>query len=130
MAKRDDKEVRAVMEVLEQFIGRQRDYIKALKDRDYDSLLEWPLEMSRFRAIFKRLITALEQKMMTPAVREQLEVLIALTVSQADEIVALGSRRHKEMALSLPRLRRGRSALRGYGNLTVQRPAEFLSSSG
>ncbi len=125
-----DKDVAAVMAVLEQFIGRQRDYITALKGRDYESLLDWPLEMSRFQAIFKRLITALDPKMMIPAVREQLEVLIGLAVSLADEIVVLGSRRHKEMALSLPRLRRGRSALRGYGNLAVQRQAEFLSSSG
>jgi len=124
------KEVAAVMEILEQFVGRQRDYITALKDRDYDSLLDWPLEMGRFQAIFKRLLGALDPEMMIPAVREQLEILIGLTISQADEIAVLGSRRHKELALSLPRLRRGRSVLRGYGNLTVQRPAEFLSSSG
>ncbi len=124
------KEVVAVMEALEQFIGRQRDYITALKDRDYESLLDWPLEMSRFQAIFKRLMIALDPKMMSPAVREPLEVLIMLAVSQADEIAALGSRRHKELALSLPRLRRGRSALRGYGNLTAQRSVGFLSRSG
>ncbi|VAW41728.1 hypothetical protein MNBD_DELTA03-47, partial [hydrothermal vent metagenome] len=124
-----DKEVAAVMEVLEQFIGSQRNYITALKDRNYESLPDWPLEMSRFQAVLKRLFSALDQKM-TQAVREQLEVLIALAVSQADEIAALGSRRHKELALSLPRLRRGKSALRGYGNLAGQRPAEFLSSSG
>ncbi len=129
LAKRG-KEVAAVMEVLEQFIGRQRDYITALKDRDYGSLLDWPLEMNRFQAVFKRLISALDPAMLVPALKEQLEVLIMLAVSQADEIAALGSRRHKELALALPRLRRGRSALRGYGNLTVQRPAEFLSSSG
>ncbi|MFW8602066.1 hypothetical protein ACOHYD_11380 [Desulfobacterota bacterium M19] len=129
MAERGE-EVTAVVEVLEQFIGRQRDYIAALKDRDYGSILDWPLEMSRFQAILKRLISAIDPGMMIPAAREQLKALIELALSQAAEIAVLGGRRHKELALSLPRLRRGRSALRGYGNLTAQRPAEFLSGSG
>ncbi len=125
-----DKDIKAVVEALEQFIGRQRDYITALKNCEYESLLNWPLEISRFQIIFERLMPALGPKMVAVADREQLELLIALAVSQADEIVLLSKRRHQELAVSLPRLRRGISALRGYGNLAVQRPAEFLSSSG
>ncbi len=130
MMEERDKDIKAVVEALEQFIGRQRDYITALKDCEYESLLKWPLEMSRFQIIFERLMSELGQKKMAFADRKQLELLIALAVSQADEIVLLSKRRHQELTVSLPRLRRGISALRGYGNLAFQRPAEFLSSSG
>ncbi len=117
--------------LLQEYVVCQGCYIEELRQGNLDKLQEWTEKVCWSLRLFKQLFAKLGSSGVNGAERAELLAVFDRIRSQEEELKQLTAVKHNQLALQIPKLRRGKMALQGYAGCHYQAgKMRFLSSRG
>lgn len=115
---------------IDQYSARQESYLKDFRAGNLDKIKEWTEQVQWTFGLLRQLFTEVAVAELSDGSRIKLLNALQLVITQGEELMILASRRRRQLATLLPRMRKGKTALQGYSVFRQDREVRFLSSTG